>query len=220
MKPLIGIVEWPYPDKDNDQMYEVSLNVINKVIEAGGTPIGIFPTKSEAYLDKKNDEIECFTAGEAHELFSVLDRVDAIIKPGALRIYNYERMIHNYTLERNIPYLGICAGMQIMANSKNEPVEGHSNVSHKVLIKRSTLLSCILKQEEIDVISKHRYRISDKGNNDVSAFSYDGTIEAIENSNCTYNIGVQWHPELDDSESTKRLFGSLVEYAKTYYKSK
>lgn len=220
MKPLIGIVEWPYPDKDNDQIYEVSLSVINKVIEAGGTPIGIFPTKSEKYLDKKNDEIENFTAEESHELLSVLDKVDAVIKPGALRIYEYERLIHRYTLERNIPYLGICAGMQIMANTKNEPVEGHSNVKHNVNIKSYTLLESILGKNEIEVISKHRYRISDKGNNIISALANDGTIEAIENPSCSFNLGVQWHPELDDTEETKNIFRALTEYAKVYSKRK
>ncbi len=220
MKPLIGIVEWPYPDKDNDEMFEVSMNVINKVIEAGGTPIGIFPTKSEKYLSKKNNEIESFSADESHELLSVLDKVDAVIKPGALRIYDYEKLIHRYTLEKNIPYLGICAGMQIMAHSKNIPVEGHSNVKHNVKIKSYTLLESILGKNEIEVISKHRYCISDKGDNQISALADDGTIEAIENPNCSFNLGVQWHPELDDSESTKNIFGALTEYAKVYRKRK
>ena len=220
MKPIIGIVEWPYLDKDSDEIYEVSTNIVNKVIDAGGVPIGIFPTKSENFISKNNSEIDSLTADESHELLSVLDRVDAIIKPGALRIYNYEKFIYRYTVVKNIPYLGICAGMQLMTDSENEPVIGHKDVSHKVRIYRGTLLSSILQRDEIEVISKHRYRVSDSGVNNVSAKSYDGTIEALENPKCLYNLGLQWHPELDNTDSTERIFSSLVEKAKVYRKIK
>lgn len=220
MKPIIGIVEWPYLDKDNDPMYEVSTNIVNKVIDAGGVPVGIFPTKSEDYINKKNSEISNLTADESHELLSVLDRVDAIIKPGALRIYNYEKFIYNYTVVKNIPYLGICAGMQLMTDSENELVDGHKDVSHKVRIYRNTLLSRIIQRDEIEVMSRHRYRVSDSGINRVSAKSYDSTIEALENDKCLFNLGLQWHPELDNTESTERIFSSLVESAKVYKKIK
>ena len=47
-------------------------------------------------------------------------------------------------------------------------------------------------------------------------------IEAIENPNCNYNLGVQWHPELAPAtdEVSKKLFESLVEEAKVYRKIK
>lgn len=220
MKPIIGIVEWPYLDKDSDSIYEVSTNIVNKVIDAGGIPVGIFPTKSEDYINKSNSEIDNLTVDESDELLSMLDRVDAIIKPGALRIYNYEKFIYNYTLVKNIPYLGICAGMQLMTDSKNELVNGHKDVSHKIRIYRGTLLSSILQRDEIEVMSKHRYRVSDNGINRISAKSYDSTIEALENPNCLFNLGLQWHPELDNTESTERIFNSLVENAKVYKKIK
>ena len=219
MKPLIGIIEWPYTDKDGDYIFEVSGNISNKIIEAGGIPIGIFPTKSEDYINKNNNEIGNMNTIESEDLLNTLDMVDGIIKPGALIIYNYEKFIHRYTIDRNMPYLGICAGMQLMCNT-NEPILNHHNVEHKIRIYRGTLLADILKREEITVISKHRRKVILKDDYKVSAMSYDGVIEAIEDSNCNFNLGVQWHPELDNSDSTDRLFKGLVESAKVYRKMK
>ena len=50
--------------------------------------------------------------------------------------------------------------------------------------------------------------------------SYDGVVEAIEEARCNFNIGLQWHPELDNSESTERIFKGLVDRAKVYRKTK
>lgn len=53
MKPIIGIVEWPYSDKDGDPIYEVMLSVVEWVIRSGGRPIGIFPSNIEDFINKR-----------------------------------------------------------------------------------------------------------------------------------------------------------------------
>lgn len=231
-KPYIGIIEWPYTDKDGDVIYEVFNDVVNWVIKAGGIPVGIFPSQIEDYINKRVSEVRTMTVDEASDLFSSIDRCDAIIKPGAIKIYSHERLIHRYTVDRNMPYLGICAGMQIVAaygkpeikNIKNETNINHHQpgYSHDVYVKENTLLSKIVDTDKFKVYSRHRYHIADEGVNRISAVAEDNIIEAIENPKCDYNLGVQWHPELAPftDKNSQNLFESLVEEAKIYSKIK
>ncbi len=230
MKPIIGIVEWPYKDVDSDLIYEVTNNIVEKISKHGGLPVGIFPTQIEDFQNKRIPEIKELSIDEKNDLNSTLNMCDAIIKPGALRIYGYERYIYSYTLEHNMPYLGICAGMQIMAGHNNDnynnkkiesDIKHHSKeeYAHKIRILKYTLLHEILKEEEILVNSRHNYEIKNPGNLEISAYSPDGVIEAIENRDQLFNLGVQWHPENINDIYSDRLFDSFIEYA-GYYKKK
>ena len=53
MKPIIGVVEWPYLDKDEDKIYEVMIPIIEWIVRSGGRPIGLFPTHIDNFVDKK-----------------------------------------------------------------------------------------------------------------------------------------------------------------------
>lgn len=230
MKPVIGIIEWPYKDIDEDLIYEVTNNIVEKISKHGGIPVGIFPTQIEDFQNKRIPEIKYLEQIEKEDLNESLNMCDAIIKPGALRIYGYERYIYGYTLEHNMPYLGICAGMQIMAghnNSKYNNVKIVSDINHhskeehahKIKIFKNTLLYEILKEEEILVNSRHRYHIVNPGIHSISAYAPDGVIEAIENKDRLFQLGVQWHPENLNDIYSDRLFDSFIEHS-TYYKKK
>lgn len=225
MKPIIGVVEWPYIDKDYDQIFEVPVSICNKIIKHGGIPMGIFPSIEADFTSKNIKNLE---QSEIYDLNRMISKCDAIIKPGAIRIYNYERLIHDYTVCQDMPFLGICAGMQLMAhygkprienNIRNSSFISHHSpeqYAHKILINRDSLLFQILGKEQIMVNSKHNYHIQNCGDLKASAFAHDGYIEAIENPNCTFQLGLQWHPELIDDENSDMLFDAFIESAKRY----
>lgn len=232
MKPIIGIVEWPYLDKDEDVIYEVLTPIIEWVVRSGGRPIGIFPTMIEDYVAKRLRDIREMTDMEIRDLHDSLSMCDAIIKPGAIKIYDHERKIYDYALKRDVPYLGICAGMQIMAyhnkiNVQNERNNSHiihhskEDYAHKIYIGENTKLHQILGKDEIMVNSRHNFHISDTDLM-VSATAEDGIIEAIEHAGSSFNLGVQWHPELlpKDDENSNLLFNQFIEEAKRYQKRK
>ena len=224
MKPIIGIIEWPYKDEDGDLIYEVPNNIVEQVSKNGGIPIGILPTQIVDFQNKRLSEIEALTISEEDDIRYSLSRVDAIIKPGALKVYGFERFMYEYAFERNIPYLGICAGMQMMAayqsdNIQNVKIDGNNHRSkeqyaHKIRIANGTLLYSILNKDEIMVNSRHSYAISSPGIHMVNAVSEDGIIEGIEAKDRRFQIGVQWHPESLDDENTNALFGEFIEAAK------
>jgi len=225
MKPIVGVVEWPYIDKDGDQIFEVSVPICNKIVEHGGIPMGIFPTISADFSSKNIKELE---TSDIYDLQRMISKCDAIIKPGAIRIYNYERLIYDYAVCQDMPFLGICAGMQLMAHYGKPRIENNvknaSSINHRssetyahgIYINRSSLLYKILGTQCIMVNSKHNYHISDSGSLTTSAFSTDGYIEAIENPNCRFQLGVQWHPELIKDENSDKLFEAFIDSAKQY----
>ena len=225
MKPIIGIVEWPYTDRDGDKIFEVFTPIVNKINEHGGIPVGIFPTVSADFYSR---EIRGLESSEKSDLRRILGMCDAVIKPGAVRIYDYERLIHDFTVCEDVPYLGICAGMQLMAhhgkykiegNVRNDsPIAHHSKeiYAHSISIAHGSLLFDILGKDTILVNSKHNFHISDCGNLNVSATAPDGYIEAIENPNRRFQLGLQWHPELIDDENSDKIFDAFIKHAKEY----
>ncbi len=230
MKPIIGVVEWPYSDIDNDYIFEVPNKITEKILIAGGIPIGIFPTQICNFQDTRLDDMNKISYNEKHDLIQALKMCDAIIKPGATKVYEFDKFIQSYTESVDMPYLGICAGMQLMTYDINNICDKTPNVvvknidmhkskqkyAHEVTIVNDSKLYHILGVNRIAVNSRHRYAISNPANYVVSAFADDNTIEAIENPNFTFQIGVQWHPESLDDVNSYNLFGSLVEEAKVY----
>lgn len=221
-KPVIGVIEWAYQDIDRDPIFEVVRPVVSKVIKHGGIVRGIFPTQDVDY-DQRLRYIPKFTKAELDELFEQLDQCDAIIKPGATKTYEFERHVYEHAVEKDIPFLGICAGMQMMChyqkeriqNEKNDPygMEHHTTRLHPVAIEEDSLLYQILGVHTIMVNSFHNTHVLDSGVLVPCAYSQDGLIEAVEHPDCRFSLGVQWHPESMNDRSSDLLFEGLVEAA-------
>lgn len=233
MKPIIGIVEWPYLDKDNDSIYEILKDIIEWIQISGGRPIGIFPTQIVDFVETRLRDLKEMTTEEKLDLKDTLKMCSAIIKPGATKLYPHDSFIYGYCLEKNMPYLGICAGMQIMANHGNKKVENIKNsgkidhntrdiYSHYILLEENSKLKNLLQRNIIRVNSRHNYHIKNAGIHNPSAYSEDNIIEAIENPNLDFHFGLQWHPELlpKEDKNSQIIFGEFIEAAKTYKKRK
>ena len=98
-----------------------------------------------------------------------------------------ELFLLDYAENKNIPTLGICRGMQLMAHwsgTKLKHVEGHIKKRHKLygLISR-------------EVNSYHSMSLKNCPDNfDILANSKDGEIEAIKHKWLPWE-GWMWHPE-------------------------
>jgi putative glutamine amidotransferase len=142
----------------------------------------------------------------------------------------YDSIIYSIVSDNNVPYLGICGGMQLMRNDgveyvPNKPNETEEHMvegtgyAHKINIVAGSRLQSILEQEIILVNSKHTMHIPDSGNKSVGAYAPDGIIEALENRDKLFNIGVQWHPELmPTDENNQKLLNAFIESARQYKK--
>ena len=164
----------------------------------------------------ENDDIN----KEFNYVKNIIDLCDGIIIPGGAYIYDIYYKIVEYLYNENKPILGICLGMQIMGKTFNNKVrerikdDSHNkmdNYVHGINIKKDSKLFDIMKEEFIQVNSRHE-RYIPYTNLDISAYSDDGIPEAIENKNKKFFIGVQWHPEsLIDDIYSKRLFNAFID---------
>jgi len=105
--------------------------------------------------------------------------------------------------QRDIPVLGICLGMQLMGLHHGGELDQHlpstlaSADQHWG--KREHSISGSLGQGIVH--SHHRQAITEPGRLTVVATAPDGVIEAIQDDQRPFYLGVQWHPERTDDES-------------------
>lgn len=233
-KPVIGILGRVDIDSDNDEFFAAYEKARIAVLRCGGIPVMLLPTQSIWHYEKKNKDIPSLTEEEKEDLCRELDLCDGLLVPGGYRWFkNYDAFLAKEAILRNMPVLGICAGMQMLSTlfsdeiviEKNNTLLNHHrrNVKkvHRVSIKSDTKLFKIIDQDQIEVNSLHNYHVSKAPNYVVSARSEDGLIEGIELENKDFVIGVQWHPEtlLDVEESAEKLLKAFISRAKSYRKS-
>lgn len=129
-------------------------------------------------------------------------------------------------LEKKIPVLGICRGVQVMnvalggtlhqhvAHAQNhDRCDQPADAVHSVTLLEGTRLSRIFGREILGVNSRHHQAVKDTGKGLVlSAVAEDGTIEGVELPGDYFFLGVQWHPEsmYAKYDEMKKLFRAFL----------
>ena len=223
-KPIIGILGVPTYDDENRSVIALFNEYKNAVVKKGCIPFVICPLLSIDYYGTKLSDIPKLTEEEKQIYREMTDMCDGIIMPGGYRMYNFDDYVVRYAIEKDIPILGICMGMQLLADidnnsyclEANETEINHKQPNekyvHNVSILNDTLLSEIVKEQEIRVNSNHRYHITKVKDFKISAYSEDGLIEGIEMPNKKFVVGVQWHPErmIEFDEAASKIFDRFI----------
>ena len=170
---IIGIIARKKIQENNKYYIGVYENYLNKIIKYGGVPIIIYPSDKIDYI---------------------LNKCDGILSPGGDDVDEYDKYIYKYTLDKDIPYLGICLGMQAMSNNLVD-INNHYMTYHQIYINSNSKLYQIYKKNKIIVNSRHKSKIVSLKNHMISAISEDGVVEAIERIDKKFILGVQYHPE-------------------------
>lgn len=203
----VGIILRDYISKNDNQLYGLRNDLIK-------------------YLAKYNIEIICIPViFDNDDDFMEFKRVEELIKecrgiiiPGGEKLYDIDLKIANYLHKENIPTLGICLGMQIMSVALNGDIDtlktnNHQSKEkyvHKIKIKPNSKLYSIIKENEILVNSRHNDYITCTDLK-ITAIAEDNIIEAVEDPNKEFFIGVQWHPEsIENDIYSERLFTSFI----------
>ncbi|GAA2499605.1 gamma-glutamyl-gamma-aminobutyrate hydrolase family protein [Terrabacter carboxydivorans] len=192
----IAVVIPPRPDADDGTALEI-VERLDAVVLAGGVDVA-----PELYADERHASVQA----------SRPDRDST------------ELAIARASAEADLPILGICRGMQVMAVAAGGMLEqhvpdrvGHHEHSpapatygnHPVRTVAGTLLADILG-EQVDVPSYHHQSVLRHPGYVASAWADDGTLEAMEDPGASFRLAVQWHPEVG---TDPRLFHALVEAA-------
>ncbi len=216
-RPTIGIT----PDHDvhanGFPYYELKVAYADAVLRAGGLPLifayGDEPGCIEAYLDRVSGLL---VTGGAFDIppEAYGDKPRDGLGPLKQARTAFEASLLRGALQRNLPVLGICGGMQLLnvvlggtlfqdilrevQNARDhEQKHDSSHPHHPVDIKEGTMLAEHLGRGQLMVNSTHHQSVKEPGKQViVSALAPDGVVEAIESSAHPFAIGVQWHPEL------------------------
>jgi putative glutamine amidotransferase len=200
----IGIILRDYQSLSNNSLYGIRTDLIK-------------------YLNNYEIDIICLPIIFENNDFSRVEEgiklCDGIILPGGEKTYDIDLKIARYLYENNIPTLGICLGMQIIAKTfdgnmdylKDNKHQSNKIYVHQVNIKDNSKLKSILKDNKIMVNSRHNEYIINT-NLDIVAISDDYIIEAVEDKSKRFFIGVQWHPEsINNDLYSKRLFDAFID---------
>ena len=231
MRPVIGITTYVTDARFGDWEAESALvpsAYVNAIERAGGRPLLVPP--SEEGIDETLDALHgiVFSGGsdldpetygqdphpETTGVAPERDRAELALLQGALA--------------RDLPVLAVCRGSQVMnvalggdlvqhlpevvGDEKHKHTAGEF-ADHDVDLEPGTRLAAVLG-DHAPVKSHHHQGFGRLGGGlREAARAEDGTLEAIEDPERRFALGVLWHPE--EAEDL-RLFEALVEEARAY----
>lgn len=122
-------------------------------------------------------------------------------------------------LERDLPVLGICRGLQLInvafGGTLTQHIDGHKcpkqREVHAVQIAPRSRLASILGAGEYPVNSRHHQCAGRVGERlAVTALAPDGVVEALELPQARFVLAVQWHPEARLDSPDSRIFAAFA----------
>ena len=196
------------------------------VQRAGGLPVVIPPT----------DDLDAIKA--------TIARCDAMVLLGGgdvspshygqterARLYGVDEFIDSFeiaavhaALEYDKPILAICRGHQVLNVALGGTLvqhlpttDQHRDTMHSVQLLQGSRAAIAMGTTEPLVHSFHHQAIETLGNGlSVVGTFHDDTIEAVEYTDATWVVGVQWHPEdtAMSDPAQQGLFAALVAQAR------
>jgi putative glutamine amidotransferase len=147
----------------------------------------------------------------------------------------FEKTLLHEALERDLPVLAICHGMQMLSvhlggtldqhladdpkRIDHDPSDPSPGPVHKVHVDEDSWLAEIFEGSEIAVNSSHHQGLEGApGPLQEVAWAEDGVLEGVVSRDHSWVVGVQWHPEamapVDDTQ--RQIFDAFVHASENF----
>jgi len=230
MRPVIGVTPdvgetTSRPGRPALPVYELKQAYADAVLAAGGLPVVLAYTDDPSAVQEALDLCDGLViTGGAFDIPAELYGATPGARMGPLKPGRtaFEQRLLRAALAADVPVLGICGGMQLLAveaggtlyqDIDHEQRHDPREPSHTAKIVPGSELAAIVGASHIEVNSTHHQAVKDPGRAKVSAVALDQVIEAIELPG-KFALGVQWHPELIGSREHLALYRALVDRAR------
>ncbi|RPI09890.1 MAG: gamma-glutamyl-gamma-aminobutyrate hydrolase family protein [Zetaproteobacteria bacterium] len=236
MRPRIGITSWHRNDADHlERWTAIQETYTGAVRTAGGLPL-VFPI-----LDDEPETIEAYLAAVDGLIFSGGEDIAPAYygEPRDERCHEpdperdlFEINLARAALERQVPTLGICRGLQVINVAAGGTLYqdiacrpgtwGYHSASaadrvrpiHGVRLVPRSRLAAVMGVVECHVTSTHHQFVKDlaPGFRVAAESVEDGIVEGMEHPDHGFAVAVQWHPErlYRSDPAHLALFAALV----------
>ncbi len=226
-KPRIGLTTYGVA---NSPGYNIPAEYVQSIHRAGGVPL-LLPPVAPDMIDRWIESIQGVVligggdidparyGAASHETIYNLDTArDAC-----------EFALTRRVLDRQLPTLAICRGMQVVNVALGGTLYRHlpevvgetvphrrpprETIRHTVTVEADSLVAEAMQATRVEIVSWHHQAVDRLGEGlKAVAWADDGVIEAMELAANPDLLAVQWHPELSAAEepTQQRLFDRLV----------
>lgn len=230
-KPIIGIIlDW----KENGDFsrfphYALRTNYFQAIHKSGGIPLAIpyIHEEIDEYLEIINGLVIPGGGYAFPEEWYADKNEPPPYKPSPRLAFDLE--ITEKALIKNMPVLGICAGMQIIGGINGCKMtrnvkkylgtemdhwgDSPEKYAHEVQVMHGTTLEKITERNNFPVNTRHREALVEIPDNvTINCIAPDKVVEGIELPHYKFVIGVQWHPEFfaEQNDSNMDIFRAFI----------
>ncbi len=221
MKPLVGVVSPAFlfeEENINLDVYRFSNNYGKRIYECGGIPVGILPYDGrvpDGVLEQFDSFVICGGTQMWPHHLQVADYAITSGKP-LLGICLGMQVIHRYFKLRDLAEKHGYTGdlFEFYTQNRSDPefttlvkLEGHCKTvlrgredesKHRVNLAENSHIARLAGSNSLMAATVHNYCVYEPSSKlTVTGYAEDGTIEAIEYGENV--LGVQFHPEMDDT---------------------
>ncbi len=238
-RPLIGIT-----GNFGERGCELAEGYYRSISAAGGIPMALPPTTAMDDLPDLLERLDGIVLSGGADLNPLWVGEEPTPQLGSINPVRDARelLLVRLASDRQIPLLGICRGMQVMAAAMGGTVDQdiavarttdapalvkHSQdaprheATHSVQLAEGSWLTQIFGQEHLYVNSFHHQAVRTCGPMfRPAAWATDGVVEAMEAADGRSLWAVQWHPECMETGTMAPLFRHFVDEARNYRRAR
>jgi len=222
MKPRVAITLNYKTAEPNDEIIVLDSRYIDYLLQGDAVPVPIIPSMDTNVIDSLLDTVSGLLLTGGLDLNPSLWGENPHPQTVSLhpRRHDSEFFLYRQARRRRMPIMGICLGIQVINVAQGGALHQHIPDIEKKILHRAehgkavhticpvpgTKLFEWLEGQNVVVNSYHHQGINRLGQNLLAAaYAEPQLVEAVEDPDYPFLLGVQWHPERDPHDPCNEI---------------